>query len=212
MQEKKDGAMLLIPSRARPHNLRRLIEACQNTGTSTPAWIRLDEDDVCVPQYRELPMLEGWRIVVGPRVPLSSVYNEAYKSLTGITHWAFIADDVVPETPRWDKKLIEIAGADGMAVPAGGESTGGCPHFVLGGDMVRSMGWLSLPGLDRIYIDTVWRDVATDLGVLRRVPEVVLEHRHFSNKKALIDATYLKHHKAQDKIIYDNWRQNGNFP
>jgi len=116
MQEKKDGAMLLIPSRARPHNLRRLIEACQNTGTSTPAWIRLDEDDVCVPQYRELPMPEGWCIVVGPRAPLSSVYNEAYKSLTGTTHWAFIADDVVPETPRWDKKLIEIAGADGVGL------------------------------------------------------------------------------------------------
>jgi hypothetical protein len=44
------------------------------------------------------------------------------------------------------------------------------------------------------------------------VPDVVLEHRHFSNKKARIDSTYLKHRKAQDKLIYDNWRQNGNFP
>jgi len=158
----------------------------------------------------ELP--HGWRIVVGHRGPLSDIYNAAYERNPDEPWHGFIADDVVPITHGWDTRLIEVAGSDGMAVPAGGETTGGCPHFVIGGDLVRSMGWLSLPGLDRIYIDTVWRDVATDLGVLRRVPEVVLEHRHFSNKKARIDATYLKHRKAQDKIIYDNWRQNGNFP
>lgn len=199
--------MLIIPSRARPQNLRRLIGACQDTGTSTPAWVRLDEDDTCVPQYRELSLPEGWRIIVGHRVSLSSVYNEAYESLNGTTHWVFIADDVVPITNGWDIKLIEAAGADGMAVPAGGETTGGCPHFVLGGDLVRSMGWLSLPGLDRIYIDTVWGDIAKARSVYRQVPDVTLEHRHFSNGKALMDSTYRKHHKEQDKLIYNNWRQ-----
>ena len=157
----------------------------------------------------ELPA--GWFVVVGPRGPLSDIYNAAYERHRGATYFGFIADDVVPITSGWDSILIEAAGSDGMAVPAGGHDPCGAPHFVLGGDLVRSVGWLSLPGLDRLYIDTAWQDIATARGVLRRVPEVVLEHRHFSNKKARIDATYLKHRKAQDKLIYDNWRQNGNF-
>lgn len=94
-----------------------------------------------------------------------------------------------------------------MSVPAGGETTGGCPHFVLGGDLVRSIGWLSLPGLDRIYIDTCWEKIAKRRGVYREVHNVKLEHHHFSNGKALMDSTYRKHHKPQDKVIYDNWRK-----
>jgi hypothetical protein len=153
----------------------------------------------------ELPA--PWCVVVGHRGPLSAIYNAAYERHRDAPFFGFIADDVVPLTNGWDIKLIEAAGSDGMAVPAGGETTGGCPHFVLGGDLARSMGWLSLPGLDRIYIDTVWGDVAKDRGVYREVQDVNLEHRHFSNGKALIDSTYQKHHKQQDKLIYNNWRQ-----
>lgn len=159
-----------------------------------------------------MPLPPVWRIVIGHRGPLSAIYNAAYERHPHEPWYGFIADDVVPITNCWDAKLIEAAGSDGMAVPSGGETTGGCPHFVLGGDLVRSMGWLSLPGLDRIYIDTVWGDVAKRRGVYREVQNVKLEHRHFSNGKALMDATYRKHNKPQDKLIYDNWRQHGYLP
>ena len=197
--------MLIIPSRGRPHNLQRLITSCLATGTSAPAWVRLDEDDDSLPQYVALDI--PWEVVVGPRVPLSEVYNEAYRELPETNHWVFIADDVVPTTYGWDRLLIDIAGVDGMAAPSGGGTTGGCPHFVLGGELVRSIGWLALPGLDRLYIDTVWSDISKQRGVLRRAKDVVLEHRHFSNRKALFDRTYRKENKAQDKIIYENWKR-----
>lgn len=199
--------MLIIPSRSRPHHLRRLIDACLNTGALTPAWVRLDEDDESLPQYAELQIPKNWEIVVGQRVPLSEVYNEAYQEIPETEHWVFIADDVVPVTPGWDRLLIEVAGDDGMAIPSGGETTGGCPHFVLGGGLVRSVGWLALPGLDRLYIDTVWSDIAEQRGVLRRVTDVVLEHRHFSNGKALMDKTYRKEKKAEDKLLYEKFKR-----
>ncbi|KKL69231.1 hypothetical protein LCGC14_2117000, partial [marine sediment metagenome] len=81
----------------------------------------------------------------------------------------------------------------------------GVPHFVLGNQLPVSMGWLALPGLDRLYIDTVWGDIAKSRGVLRRVPNVVLRHAHFSNGRALKDETYKKHNKARDKSIYEAW-------
>jgi len=204
--------MWILPSRSRPQNIQRLIGSWGKTGASTGVELCIDFDDPCREQYEAMNMPQSWRLVVGQRGPLSAIYNAAYQRHKYLSWMGFIADDVVPITNGWDTKLIEAAGSDGMAVPAGGHDPDGAPHFVLGGDLVRSMGWLSIPGLDRLYIDSAWQDIATDRGVLRRVPEVVLEHRHFSNKKARIDATYLKHRKAQDKIIYDNWRQNGNFP
>lgn len=154
----------------------------------------------------ELP--EGWRVVIGPRGPLSDIYNNAFERHRDAPYFGFIADDVVPITNGWDIKLIETAGSDGMAVPAGGETTGGCPHFVLGGDLVRSIGWLSLPGLDRLFIDTCWEKIAESRGVLRRLDDVILKHHHFSNHLALFDATYKKSNetKKNDRMLYEQWR------
>ena len=199
--------MWILPSRSRPHNLLRLIDAWARTGASTPVELCIDSDDPFREQYEDMALPSTWRTVVGQRAGLAHIYNQAYRRHPDARFYGFIADDVVPETPGWDSILIEAASSDGMAVPAGGESTGGCPHFVLGGDLVRSMGWLSLPGLDRIYIDTCWGDVAKARGVFRQAPEVTLEHRHFSNGKAMIDKTYIKSRKQQDKFIYDQWRK-----
>ncbi len=170
-------------------------------------WLLLDDDDPSLPEYLAIGLPRLWIREVGPRLPLSAIYNKAYERVPYAAWWGFLADDVVPETPEWDFKLVEAAGSDGMAVPAGGHDPEGAPHFVLGGDLVREMGWLALPGLDRLYIDTVWQDIAEKRGVLRRLPDVVLRHHHFSNGLALRDATYQKHHKPQDRALYAAFRQ-----
>lgn len=199
--------MWILPSRSRPKNITRLLAAFKETGGDTPVWLRLDGGDPMLggyPRQSDLPWL--WELSLGPRCPLSEIYAEAFQLFCGAEWFGFIADDVVPETQEWDRKLIEIAGTDGMAVPAGGHDPDGTPHFVLGGDLVRSVGWLSLPGLHRLYIDTVWADIARERGVLIRVPEVVLKHHHFSNKLALYDSIYRKPSKDKDKETYNAWR------
>lgn len=200
--------MWILPSRGRPHNVERLLKAYIETGASTPVWLRIDLDDSVCGAYRAPhPM---WTRVIGPRKILSELYAEAFRMSRDSPWFGFIADDVVPETEKWDTKLIELAGRDGMAVPSGGHADyHGSPHFVLGGDLVRSVGWLALPGLDRIFIDTVWFDIARVRDVLRHAPGVVLRHLHFSNKGALMDATYLKHRKVEDRALYESWRKDG---
>lgn len=198
--------MWILPSRGRPHNLKRLLSAYIATKASTPVWLRLDDDDTN-------PGLSHpcWTTEIGPRLPLSAIYNEAFRQFPDLAWYGFIADDVVPETPEWDLRLIDAAGTDGMAVPAGGHDPDGAPHFVLGGDLVRSVGWLSLPELSRLYIDTAWMDIAEFRGKMVRVDEVVLTHHHFSNRKALYDKTYRKPSKAEDRAIYEDWRGNHGY-
>lgn len=200
--------MWVLPSRSRPHNIARLARVWQETGASTSLWLRLDDDDPRLSEYLVLALPEGWTREVGPRRPLGAIYNEAYQRAPERLWWGFIGDDVVPVTQGWDTALIEAAGDSRMAVPAGGhdqKGTEGAPHFVLGGGLPRVTGWLCLPGLDRLYIDTVWQTYAERRGALVRCPEIVLEHHHFSNRKALRDQTYLKHHKAEDRALYESW-------
>jgi len=200
--------MWILPSRGRPHNIQRFIDAYYKTGGSTPVWLRFDDDDP-QPEY-EVP--DNWIIKYGPQGPLSGIYNEFYSEFPNLEWYGFIADDVVPVTWQWDLALISAADGSGMAVPAGGDTTGGTPHFVLGGDLVRSVGWLALPGLERLYIDTVWRYVAEQRNVLKFMPYIMLEHRHFSNNQALYDATYKKPSRERDKLIYQTWKGEDKCP
>ena len=200
--------MWVLPSRSRPHNISRLIAAWYTTGASTPCWLRLDDDDPCLEEYCSLPLPGGWAVDIGSRRPLGQIYNEAFSWGRNLAWWGFIADDVVPITPEWDVKLIEAAGSNRMAVPAGGHDPEGAPHFVLGGDLPRRTGWLCLKGLDRLYIDTAWQRLAEAGGALVRCPDVILEHRHFSNGGARMDETYRKYRKGQDRETFESWLEN----
>ena len=71
---------------------------------------------------------------------------------------------------------------------------------------MRSTGWLALPGLDRIYIDTIWCDIARGQGVYRYRPDIKMTHHHFSNRMAMKDAIYRKHRKPEDRALYEEWK------
>ena len=176
------------------------------TGMTMPVCLWLDDDDPMLQGYRDIDLPLGWCFVVAQRTLLSSIYNAVFMAMPDLDWYGFLADDIVPETPNWDGLLIEAVGKDGLAF--GNDGINGASfatHFVLGGDLVRSIGWLALPGLDRIYIDTVWNDIAVERGVRRYLPEVKLTHLHFSNRRAMRDKTYKKYNKDRDKSIYEAW-------
>ncbi len=195
--------MWVCPSRSRPHNVERLLKAFWETGARPCIILGLDDDDPMLGGYPS-----GFLRVQGARRPLSAIYNEVFDALPALDWYGVLADDVVPETRGWDRALIDAAGSDGLAF--GDDGINGpdhATHFVLGGDLVREFGGLALPGLDRTFIDTAWNHIARRRGVLQYLPEVKLTHMHYSNRTALMDATYRKHHKAEDRIIYNDWKQ-----
>ncbi len=191
--------MWVVPSRSRPHNIQRLAK-CE---ASTSFLLMLDDNDPMLGGYAPLP--DNWHVRVNERMPLSAIYNAAFHEFSDLDWLGIFADDVTPETPGWDTKLIEMAGSDGMAY--GDDGIGAPTHFCLGGDLVREMGWLAYPGLNRLYIDTIWRDIAESRGVLRYLPDVKVTHMHPSVGRAPMDAIYRKQGKAEDKEIYENFKK-----
>jgi hypothetical protein len=189
-----------------------MVDAFVANGGEGPGLVLLDEDDAMLGGYYQAPRPRNWAMVQAGRATLSERYNWAFAAFGFADWYGFLADDVVPETPGFEKMLVEAAGSDGMAFGDDGINGGDhATHFVLGGDLVREFGFLSLPGLSRLYIDTVWNDIAISAKRRYYLPHVKLTHRHFSNGKALMDSTYKKPAKAADRAIYETWRAGNGF-
>lgn len=199
--------MWVLPSRGRPKNLIRFFDAFEKTSGSTPGLVILDRDDPVLDGYREVILPPGWSLILEPKHPtLGALQNSIFDRWPNNPWYGLIADDVVPLTEEWDKKLVDAAGSDGIAFPHDSINGGRqFTHGVIGGDLVREMGWLILPGLDRVYGDNVWTHIGEKRGVLRYCPDVKLDHLHFSNGKAPMDKTYEKHHVSNDRDIFEKW-------
>jgi hypothetical protein len=199
--------MFVCPSRSRPHNVARLVDACRATGATAAFLVCIDDDDPLREAYEAQRLPEGWTIRAAPRDGLSAIYNAAFRASPACDFYGVVADDIVPETNGWDRALIEAAGTDGIAW--GDDGINGCAHathLVVGGALVRDIGWLALPGLSRLYIDTAWNAIGRRRGVLRYRPDVVVRHHHFSNGLAPFDATYRKRAKDDDRRVFKAWR------
>jgi len=199
--------MWVLPSRSRPQNLLRFFDAFARTGATTAGLVVLDHDDPLLDGYRAVTLPPGWSLILEPKhETLGALQNSVFDRWPHNDWYGLIADDVVPVTDQWDTALIKAAGSDGVAFPHDSINGGAqFTHGVIGGDLVREMGWLILPGLDRVYGDNVWTEIGKKRGVLRYCPDVKLNHLHFSNGKAPMDNTYRKTRVDKDREIYENW-------
>lgn len=136
--------------------------------------------------------------------------NRAYRQHPEKPWYGLLSDDAVPMTFRWDVELSEAAGSDSIAYCADGiNDERQASHVAIGGDLVRKLGWIILPGLVRIYGDNVLTDIGRERGALKYLPHVRLEHWHFSNGKAPMDETYAKPEAPRDGAIYQRWVSEG---
>ena len=202
-----------VPSRARPHNLKRLADALKQTCSGDyTLLVRIDDDDPRLEEYLEI---DGAEIIVGSRIFFSQSLNELAKiaSDRGFTHIAILGDDVVPETLGWDNKMISalddklgvVYGSDGLEHLHGYELP---THVVVPIEMYQKLGWIGLPACRHLFVDNVWRE----LGRMTRfiyLKDVKLTHLHRWNKKAPNDQTYEdandKTKREHDKLAFETW-------
>lgn len=191
--------MFSLPSRGRPHNLRRFLDAYEATRATAPMWLRLDLDDPSLPEYDRILLPDHWLKTVGPRHPnrCNGCVAEMFSAFPDEAHYGLMADDLIPRTDQWDAKLIEAAGSSRLAYPDDGKwGADLATHPVLGGDLVRAIGWLVLPTVLHSFVDTALFAIAHRSGRAVYLPEVLVEHMHplandnHGRPKAEMDATY----------------------
>ena len=198
--------MWILPSRNRPHNLKRFFEKYHITQASSPGVVCIRDDDPSRPEYEALELPYNWKLVAYPPMSMVERTNQVFYDYPNEDWYGYVDDDAVPETYKWDVKLIEAAGRDGISHPFNGIGNEKlASQFVMGGDLARDLGWILLKGLKRLYGDNAVTDVGRSRKCIKYLPDVKLVQYHFSNGLAPVDTTYQKPEAKDDHSTYMKW-------
>lgn len=211
--------LIVVPSRGRPQNVARLIEAWHATGAYEVAEMRVDvdADDPEIGGYRALAetFLPGTRLAVGHRWrPLVWKLNRAARQEQH--QWfalGFQGDDHLPRTDGWAQRyLMELVEMwTGIVYGDDGYQHENTPtQWAMTADIVRSLGGKMVPApVDHLYCDDAVRDLGRAADCLRYLPDVLIEHMHPSAGKAERDPQYVRVNSraqyAKDRPAYQMW-------
>jgi hypothetical protein len=212
----------VVPTRGRPANAVRLVERFNATSTADARLLLiLDDDDPELENYRtalDSTDLDGQRFSyrVGPRLRLGPTLNRyALEYAAHFDTVGFMGDDHVPETPGWDRILIdETKRTCGISYGNDMVHGPGLPTAVLmHSSVILALGYMVPPGLIHMYLDNFWRELGTKLNALTYRGDVVIRHVHPIVQGAPWDDGYVEanSHMGPDRERYEAYVAAGNL-
>lgn len=214
--------VVITPTRGRPAQLARLVDAVAATTCGRADVLALvDDDDPARGAYLEYGARRGVHVAVARRQGLVGSTNLGAEIALGAedppTYLASLGDDHLPRTLDWDVRLIKaIREMNGPGWAYGNDLLQGerlPTAWVQHAATVRALGWMMLPTLEHMYPDNVVADLGRAAGRLAYIGGVIIEHMHPSAGKADVDESYAQTNRAEqylrDKRAYDAWRDIG---
>lgn len=198
---------VLVPTRGRPINVRRLMESGMRTAQLPPEFLfYLDDDDPTFDQVMDVIYGLGGDYVVGPRIVLSEMWNRLAERATHdilmhcgddiifrSSHWDALATEVFERD--WPDKIGLVHGRDGY------QDRRIATHGFYHRRWVEMLGYLVPPYFASDYNDLWNTEIADAVGRRRYVPEIYTEHMHPAAGKGDLDLTHrerLARHQAED--------------
>jgi hypothetical protein len=214
---------MVVPSKGRPQNASRLIQAVNETAGDEleRLVIAIDYQEPLAAEYQGvIPVGEEWdswdwvslaHVQAEPQRMGPVLNRVALEYARDSDYVGFMGDDHLPRTDKWDEELIETLG-DRPGVAFGNDLAQGekLPTACLvSSDIIRSLGYLCPPGLDHLYLDDFWKVLGLELGNLCYHEGVVIEHLHPVVGKADWDDSYQENNHpmqyAKDQRAYSEF-------
>jgi hypothetical protein len=186
--------MWLLPSLNRPHNLARFFEAFGLTSGSTPGMVLTDDVDYQknYRAYDELDLPIGWHIRRTKGRTQGDKIREVWGEISSCAWFGLIGDDNIPETSCWDRRLVDaldgwniVSCDDGWQAP---KRIANC--WVIGGDLVRELGYIFAPGIHHLFVDDMWEIIGKEASNWRCLMDVMVRHAHVMKGDAEADTTH----------------------
>jgi hypothetical protein len=188
--------LMIVPTRGRPQNARDLYTSWMATVTGNSQLLFVvDDDDPQLESYRsQMAWMLNAQLLVGPRLRMVGSLNAAATS-QGVEYEyvGFMGDDHRPRTLGWDSLFIEVLAKSPASIAYGNDLLQGekmATAVVMTSDIISTLGYMVPPSLLHLCADLVWVEIGRALGTLTYLDNVVLEHMHPANGKALNDAGY----------------------
>lgn len=122
----------------------------------------------------ELTRSKESELRVSSNIGVTDSINQIFHENPNYDFYHITNDDVEYKTPLWDLKLAQKGkisyGNDGF------QGSNLCTFPMIDGNIVRALGWLQLPTLDRYAGDVVWKFIGESCKCLQYVPEVEITH------------------------------------
>jgi hypothetical protein len=202
--------LVLVPTRERPGNARRLVKAVAGTAAlDTRIVFAVDDDDTSYDGVNLAPAA----VLRGPRRDVGAWTSDLAAALAEDCRFlASLGDDHVPVTAGWDALLVAaLDGRMGVAygndLHQGAEAPTAC---LIPSPVITALGYMAPPGPVHLFIDLFWKRLGQDLGCLEYLPEVVVEHVHPHAGKAPWDDSYRRSDalSGSDGAAYDRFLAN----
>lgn len=198
---------VLLPTRNRPANVRRLLSSAYETASTEVEFVvYVDDDDPSRDETHDVLHRRGAIVIDGPRVVLSEMWNRCWERAR-FDVFMHCGDDIVFRTPDWDARVLDeferwsdrivlVHGRDGLQDDRLGT------HSFLHRRWTDAVGYLVPPYFSSDYNDLWLTEVADALGRRRYLPDVYTEHMHPVAGKAPLDQTHQErlHRHQQDRV------------
>lgn len=188
--------LMIVPTRGRPQNARDLYTSWMATVTGNSQLLFVvDDDDPQLESYRsQMAWMLNAQLLVGPRLRMVGSLN-AVATSQGVEYEyvGFMGDDHRPRTLGWDSLFIEVLAKSPASIAYGNDLLQGenmATAVVMTSDIISTLGYMVPPSLLHLCADLVWCEWGKALGTLTYLDNVILEHMHPANGKALNDAGY----------------------
>jgi len=217
---------VLIPTRGRPDNIRKVISAWDFTN----AWDRadmilvVDADDPEIDDYRRVVeefLSEAPEectalglVEVTEWMPMVHKLNLAAQNMAlGYFALGFAGDDHLPRTINWADRYLTVLREMGSGMVYGDDGYQGAKlstEWAVTSDTVRALGRMVPADVEHMYCDNSMMDLFGGAKAMRHLPEVRIEHMHYTVGKSEPDAQYQRvNHRdqfAKDRRAYELWR------
>lgn len=218
---------VVVPTRGRPENIRKVISAWDFTNTWDDAdlVLAIDADDPEYQRYLDIvsesrhpdtgdPLIR--HVTSDQWVPMVIKLNVVALRLSEEGLYAaigFAGDDHLPQTIGWAKRYLTVLAELGTGMVYGDDGYQGrklSTEWAVTADAVRALGRMVPAPVEHMYCDNSMMDLFGEAGAMRHLPEVRIEHMHPVAGKGKTDAQYDRvNHRDQfkkDRQTYDRWR------
>jgi hypothetical protein len=204
--------VVLIPTRGRPDNAIALEQAFVDTNTKAKRFYIVDFNDETRSEYSWKLPVESVIMIHNETGGMAYPLNYIARQFIGeFDNFAFMGDDHRPRTANWDEKFVEelYTGSDivygndlfqGSALPTA---------VAMSAQIVEHLRGMVPDTQRHLYLDNFWLKLGQDLGKIKYLPDVIIEHCHAFNGKAPMDENYARVNAPEiysaDKIAFDNY-------
>jgi glycosyltransferase involved in cell wall biosynthesis len=200
----------ICPTYNRPESIKRVLTQIKKLGVNSRIIVFVQGRDMAQEYYvvlKDFPFVEAHYLPIN--MGLCGALNHAFELYPDEEWYGLFTDDECIYTEGWDEKLIAAAGNCKISYGTDKDSNNGRIHTfnVIGGDLMRAVGYWAPRGLWHWYFDDVWEKLAEACDLRRPVLDVITEHKHYLYGKAPKDKTYMvgESRAQEDKRIFCIW-------